>query len=100
MKKNWNDLDDNERERVAAKLVTAMYFPPQLSDSTKKDVKKTDKKNKKRRRLAVRTLLAHEFGARLDAIISTITSGDPSIESLKAAFLSWAKLWRLGWMNQ
>jgi hypothetical protein len=100
MPKKWNDLDGYERERVAARLVAAIYYPPQLSDTKKQGAKKTEKKNKKRRRLTLRSLLAHEFGARIDALMLTITQDDRSFESFKGAFLLWAKLWQPGWLNR
>jgi hypothetical protein len=96
--RNWSDLDDYEREQVAARLVATFFFPPQLSGSKKAE--KNDKKNKKSRRRAERIFLTHEFAARVDALMSLGTRDDLSFQMIKDAFLSSFRVWRPGWINE
>ncbi|MEA2820070.1 MAG: hypothetical protein QOJ86_2074 [Bradyrhizobium sp.] len=98
MPRNWSDLDDYKRERVAARLVATIFFPPQLSGT--KNAEEVEKKNKKSRKRAARTFLTHEFAARVDALMLLGTLDDLSFQMIKDAFLSSFRVWRPGWINE
>jgi hypothetical protein len=102
----WADLDQYQREIFATELVATTYFPPQLAITDEKDVekadtrRKADRKNKRNRKRARRALLAHEFGARLEAFRALFDKEKTTREQLKAVPQSLFQIWKPNFVDE